>query len=734
MRSPSARIPPLPEPGELDLEPRRRKTKPPRPRGRRRWFARLLQLAALCFVACSALGAGALTGIATSLPRLDHNYAVNAAANSVLLASNGKPIATLTGDLNRLLVADADISPNLKKAVVGIEDKRFYQDNGVDYRGIARAVWQDLTSGQPAQGASTLTEQFVKNALAAEGKRTIGEKAREALLSRQLEQHWSKQDIMTHYLNTAYFGNGAYGAEAAARTYFAGGKSDVNPADRRVRNLSIGQAALMAGLIANPTAFDPAEHPEAARGRRDQVLHEMLTQGSISPQQYAAALNEPLPRPEDIHPPRTDSTEPYFSSWISQQLVDAYGPARAYGGGLQIKTSLDLDLQHAAEQTVRNDMRNAGPGSALVAIDNKTGEVRALVGGPDFERQPFNLATGAHRQPGSAFKAFTLVQAMREGISPSQTFISKPKVFNVPGSQPFVVHNDDETYTGPTTLAQATAQSDNSIFAELGLRLGPQQLGQAAQQAGVTTPVGSNPAVTLGGLQEGLTPLELAYAYSTLANQGRRVSGSLASSNMGPVGIESVRQPGRPDQANRPTTQQVFPTKVGAQVRSLLEGVVQHGTGQPAQLGSFAAGKTGTTENYYDAWFVGFNNQYTVAVWVGYPDGSRSMKRDFHGQPVTGSTYPAMIWRDFMLAVLRMRGGATPSGPTLPTTTRPTQPRTQTTTTTQRRPQTTPNRPAAPTSTQTTPSTPTSPQPSTRTQPSGGQPSQTEPQPGPLVP
>jgi penicillin-binding protein 1A len=606
-------------------------------------------------VAFGALGAGMFTAIATTLPNLDTQYVVNAKSNSVLLADDGKPIASLTGDRNRILLKDNDISPNLQKAVVSIEDRRFYQNTGVDYRGILRAFWQDLRNGTASQGGSTLTQQFVKNALTAQDRRSVAEKVREALLAQQLEKRWSKQAIMTHYLNTAYFGNGAYGAEAALRTYFGDGRRGYNPDERLARNATPGQAALIAGMIANPTLFNPGEHPQGARARRNEVLQAMLSQHAISDDEYKRGLSEPLPPSSDIHPPQPDSKQPYFSSFIAQHLVDAYGPGRAYGGGLQVKTTLDENLQRTAEQVVNNNMKNAGPQASLVAIDNKSGQVKAMVGGNNFDKQPFDLATEAHRQPGSTFKPFTLVEALREGIRPSQTFVSAPK--DLPVSQApyhFVVHNDDNVYTGPTTLSQATTQSDNSIFAELGLRMGPQKIAQTAHELGVVSPIQANPAITLGGLSEGVTPLEMAYAYSTIANQGHRVSGSMFGP--GPTAIESVQKPGEAPEQNKPSQSTVFNPMVANEIRPMLGSVVQRGTAQKASIGSFAAGKTGTTENNYDAWFIGFTDKYTVAVWVGYPNGDRPMNHEYHGKPVTGGTFPTDIWHDFMSQVGRMEG------------------------------------------------------------------------------
>jgi penicillin-binding protein 1A len=327
-----------------------------------------------------------------------------------------------------------------------------------------------------------------------------------------------------------------------------------------------------------------------------------------------------------------------------------------FSGGLDVQTTLDPELQRSAEQAISGRLAGAGPSASLVAIENKTGKIRAMVGGTDYRNKPFNLATNGHRQPGSSFKPFTLIEALDSGVDPNSTFTSQKKSFPVPGSpgEHFNVNNYEDDYTGVASLATATARSDNSVYAELGLKVGTKKIARLAQRMGVRTKVSDNPAMTLGGLKEGVTPLELAYAYSTLANHGERVSGSLAASPDGPVAIDSVKGAGRDDTNERKATR-VFPPKVGEVAEGMLAGVIQSGTGKAAQIPEFAAGKTGTTENYGDAWFVGYNRQLTVAVWVGYPEGSKQMKTEYHGGPVAGGTFPAEIWHDFMTSFIGIR-------------------------------------------------------------------------------
>ncbi len=640
---------------------------------------------------------GMLTAVSSDLPALENVAEYRAARNSLLLADDKRrtPIAKLTGNNNRILLNEQQISPTLENAVVAMEDRRFYRHGGVDYKGIARAFGQDLLRRRAAQGGSTITQQFVKNALSAQGDRSVFQKLREAALAYHLERKWSKQKVLTQYLNSVYFGNGAYGVESAVRTYF--GKTPGPGGDPAAEHVEPAEAALLAGMIASPSMYDPIENPEKARERRDQVLKRMLEERMIGPSEYQTALRRALPARGEVKPPRPDSRQPYFSSWLTQQLVDRYRPGVVFGGGLRIKTTLDPELQQAAEVSVRSTMGGIGPDASLVAIENKTGEVKAMVGGEGFDKTPFNLATNGHRQPGSAFKPFTLIAALQKGISPDATFTSKKKVL---GSD-FVVNNYEDSYAGTASLRSATATSDNSVYAELGLKVGTGRIARLARRMGVRTPVSTNKAMTLGGLEQGLTPLELAYAYSTIANNGVRVSGSLAGQRGGPVGVERVVG-SDVEEKNKPVRKRVYPAAVGSTAKEMLAGVISGGTGKAASIGEFAAGKTGTTENYGDAWFVGFNEELTVAVWVGYATKLRQMKTEYNGSPVAGGTYPAEIWHDFMTDWIRIRDERKPGPEEPPPSTVPITP-----------PTTTPGAPA--------PTTPTGPPAQTAPQPTAPQ-------------
>ncbi len=614
---------------------------------------------------------GMFVAVASDLPSLTKFSQFKNEQSSYLYDDVGHPIGVLSQQ-NRVIVTPSQIPQIAKEAVISIEDKRFRSNSGVDIRGIARAFVQDIEHKGSVQGASTIEQQFIKNALQAQSHRTIFEKLREAALAYQLSHKWSKEKILAAYLNTIYFGNGAYGIEAAAQTYFgqqSGHDGCGTPGHELcVQQLQPWEAALLAGIIQDPTAYDPAEHPLAARERRDVVLRQMLDQGYISQPVYAASVNHDVPSATQVQAPEEETVEGvdagYFTSWVAQQVIERYGAPRAFGGGLRIKTTLNLELQRAAEHSIDAYLENPeGPSASLVAIENSTGEVRAMVGGRNYDSSPFNLATEGERQPGSSFKAFDLAAALEDGISPESVWTSKQKTFFVHGpggTEKFVVHNDEGAYTGSNTLTAATAYSDNSIYAEVGLKVGTTKIASLAHRMGITTPLSTNAAMTIGGLTIGVTPLDMAHAYETIAHGGQRVSGTLTKDDA-PVGIQEVQagdgQP-LPDGAkvdrNVVETKRVLPAEIAATETSVLETVLAYGTAKDAALGEFAAGKTGTTSNYGDAWFVGYNHKYTVAVWVGYPNGLVPMTTQFDGGPVLGGTFPALIWHDFMTSALQV--------------------------------------------------------------------------------
>ena len=683
-----------------------------------------LVLAGLSILALVSTVFGMLMAVSSDLPSLENRAQYERAENSLLFADTPgcndldddlacQQISKLTGNQNRILVGEGEISANVKNAVIAIEDRRFYSHKGVDYTGIGRALVQDVLKRRAAQGGSTITQQFVKNALDAQADRSVFQKLREAALAYHLERQWPKDKILTQYLNTVYFGNGAYGIEAAVRTYFGDGdepderagaddagvsytppvvEEEQDPNAREAIDVAPHEAALLAGMIASPTLYDPVQHPQTATARRNAVLERMLAMKTITQGQYDAAIRQSLPAEDDIDPPNNESQQPYFTSWMTEHLLDLYPPGKVFAGGLKVKTTIDPELQQAAESAIVGRLAGVGPDAALVAIKNSTGEVRAMVGGSDFNARPFNLATNGHRQPGSAFKPFILVRALEDGIDPNSSWASQPKTFSFVNGRGekgnFGVSNYDDSYLGTASLWSATATSDNSVFAELGMKVRPRRVAALAQNMGIRTDVSTNPAMLLGGLKEGVTPLEMAYAYSTIANDGERVSGSMAPNETGPVAIQSVEQANGSVTPNEVRKERVFPAKVGQVAKDMLGLVVSSGTGKAAQVGDeFIWGKTGTTENYGDAWFVGGNKDLTVAIWVGYADKLQPMEFEHGGSPVAGGTFPAENFHDFMTSWLVKRterrlarqsdddseDGVAPAAPVAPTDAAPTE-------------------------------------------------------------
>ncbi len=637
---------------------------------------------------------GIMMAVASDLPQLENRAQFANAENSVVLDINGNKIATLTNNQGRILVGSGDIAAVMKEATVAIEDQRFYEHRGVDFVGIGRAVIQDVLHTGAQQGASTITEQFVKNALRAQGSRTVFQKLREAALAYQLERHWDKDKILTEYLNEIYFGNGAYGIEEAAKTYFGYNHPGCgNAGDYCATNLFPWEAALLAGMISSPSGYDPVTNPDAALARRNQVLANMVSQGDITQEEYAQYSKEPLPKPGEIHTSTDNSLAPYFTSWLRQQLVDKYGSGEAFGGGLRVYSTLNLPLQQEVSKIAIEHTASVGLDSAVVVLDNQTAGVRAMVGGTDYVKRPFNLATQGHRQPGSSFKPFTLVTALEQGRSPDEVFPSAPaslpyraRVSTKHGGaqvvpELFDVGNYGDEYLGSASLATATTYSDNSVYSRLGMSLqgGVASIANTAQSMGIQTNLSTsgskysinngpfepyNPALILGGLETGVTPLEMAHAYETLAHDGQIVTGTMADSQNGPIGIQRVDDDnGDPVETNngdpgqdRVETHQVMSPTVAATARGLLHSVVTSGTGTNADTGDpYLFGKTGTTENNGDAWFVGANRDVTIAVWVGHTDSVKPMETEYNGAPVDGGTIPALIFHDVLDAYESMK-------------------------------------------------------------------------------
>ncbi|MBV8065247.1 MAG: PBP1A family penicillin-binding protein [Actinobacteria bacterium] len=606
---------------------------------------RLLALiAVLGVLSVTAFSYGVIVAVSQQLGGLDPLHQKREQVDGYVYASDGHTIlSVLRGSESRVLVQSDQISPWMKQAIVATEDKRFYQHRAVDIRGLARALWNDVR-GRPVQGGSTITEQFVKNSLTGD-QRSVFRKLKEAALAWQLEQRWSKDRILTAYLNTVYFGNGAYGVERAARTYFGHGAA----------KLTLPQAALLAGIPEDPTLYDPVEHPVFAKERRTVVLRLMLQQHVIGAGEYEAAVDAPMPKPQNVHLSGVQGQVPYFGEYVKQQLIDKFG-SKVFGSGYRVYTTINLRLQDLARAAVQKWLPSeTGPQAALVALDPTDGKVLAMVGGRNFHQSQYNLATARERQTGSAFKPFVLATALREGISPLTTYVSKPVSIFL-GNKYWVVHNYEGEYLGPIDLVKAIAASDNSVFSQLTRDVGPANVVTTAHMAGITSPLQSYFAIGLG--VEPVSVLEMARAYGTFANGGVRVDGTVFGNE--PRTITQIdSDSGTVVYANVPKDVRALSPDIDSELTTLLEGVVTSGTGTAAQLpGRVVAGKTGTTENYGDAWFCGYTPQLVTCVWVGYPDRLVPMLTEFHGGPVVGGSFPALIWKSFMQPALQAMNAA----------------------------------------------------------------------------
>jgi penicillin-binding protein 1A len=702
------KTPPAGEPGQASPPPivvygkgNRRRHLHIRPRRPRRPKLRKLRLLvvsiAFVLIAGIAMLFGVLTSVASDLPQISNAVQFHKDVDSVLYDSTGKAIGVLAPPDAQVIDRFGQISPNAVHAIVSVEDKDFWTDPGIDLKSVARAFLSDVAGG-PKEGASTIAEEFVKNALAEQDNRTVLEKLREAGMAFQLVHRWRRPKLLDQYLNIIYFGNGAYGIESAARIYFgkqlgydasnpsAGTCGTATVADPKLPEcaslLRPYQAALLAAMVANPTEFDPILHPTAALQRRNQVaLLDMYEQHYITYAQFQKAKSQPLPTAADIQQASEPAAAPYFTSWVRPQIINALeregvpakdAPYEAYYGGLKIKLTLNLQMQQAAQDAVDAEFPpgSDGPTATLVSIDNANGEVRAMVSGSgDYESDPFNLATLGYRQPGSAFKVFTLVQALESGkYGPDSIIDSHPLdiPFTGPHGEPehFIVHNDGNVYSGPITLATATDYSDNTVFAQVGMSLGTQSIARQAHLLGIRSPVSTNPAMIIGGLNHGVSALDMAHAYETLATGGRKVYNPvLGDVHEGAVGIHSISNCRRycrtTDIANSAkdglTTQQVVPAEDAATIHTLLAGVVAKGTGTAAAIpGVEVVGKTGTTSSYVDAWFCGWTSELTTCVWVGYPNSGKPMLTNWQGGPVSGGTFPALIWRNYTESALNI--------------------------------------------------------------------------------
>jgi len=587
----------------------------------------LLAAVAATFVSVSLR---AVASIQQDIPSLEDQGEVSLAQTTQIYAADGSLLAYLHGVENRTIISGKDIPDMLRNALVAIEDERFYEHDGVDLRSFFRALAENLRAQKLTQGFSTITMQLVGNLYLDRTEISLRRKFNEVALAYQLERKYSKKEIIDLYLNTVYFGSNAYGVEAAARTYF----------DKDPKDLTLAEAALLAGLPQAPSAYSPRKHPDRALERRNLVLRKMFENGYITEREYQQAVAEPL----ELAPysPYTRVQEPYVVAYVRKQLIDMFGVEKVFSGGLRVETTIDPELQQLAMEAIKSTLDQEGdPSAALVSIEVGTGYIRAMVGGRDYDSSKFNLAVQGRRQPGSAFKTFCLTAAIEKGINPYETYYeSMPLSLKLPGSdKPWTVKTFGNTYTGATTIARATLRSDNSVYAQLALDVTPEHIVDVAHRMGITSYLNPTPAIVLGGLTYGVSPLEMAAAYATLANMGEYVA---------PTIILRIRDSqGKVIWEAHPKRSRAIAAGVAYEVTKLLADNIKSGTGTKANIDRPAAGKTGTAQEYYDAWFCGYTPHLSTTVWVGHPEAQIPMT-NVHGIRVTGGSFPAEIWRKFM--------------------------------------------------------------------------------------
>ena len=592
----------------------------------------------------AAIGGGAAVFAYGSSCSLSSLHEVRIGQNSFVYAANGSLLGSIPAEKNRQQVRARAISPWIRKATVAIEDRRFYEHGGIDPEGIARAAVADFRARRVVEGGSTITQQLVRN-LYISDERTVQRKLKEACLATKLDRKWSKQRILTTYLNQVYYGNHAYGIEAAARTYFS----------KPARKLTLDQAAMLAGLTQAPSLYDPFTAPAVVLARRNEVLVAMLQTNAITPRQYRRAVAAPLRlRRGELY---SEIREPYFFGYVRDKLIEKYGAAQVRSGGLSVYTTIRPRYQRLAERAIRQTLYlKTDPAAALISIQPGTGAIRAMAAViPRRPKNEFNLLSQARRQPGSTFKTFVLTAAIEDGINPDSTYyVSAPFTYrptpvgNCDDGTWWCVHTFDNTYTGWTSIRTATIHSDNSVYAQLTLDVTPEKVAQVARRMGVRSPLQVNgqyvPAMGLGSVA--VSPLDLASGYATLASGGVYAE---------PMAIRKVVLPNGKvdDQAGwgKPKRQRAVSPGVAAVVTSILQQNMQYGTGVGARIDRPAAGKTGTNEKFQDAWFAGYTPDLATTVWVGYTRGEIPME-DVHGIAVAGGTFPATIWRLFMQPAL----------------------------------------------------------------------------------
>ncbi len=688
------------DPPETTAAPSRRRVRrarsdetesPPAPARPGRWRRRLRRAVYLVLLVC-VVGAGALFAAINSVEVPEAAEPVT--TSFVCLSDVGEgecspsnSVAQFSDTEDRVIIRLDEMSPTLIDAVVAAEDRSFFEHSGVDPTGIARALYRDVRGSGSQQGGSTITQQYVKNVYLT-SERTLTRKLREAALAIQLEREVSKDEILTRYLNEIYFGRGANGVEAAAQAYFG----------KDASALDVGESAYLAGLIRAPGLADATKDPEEATRRRASVLEAMVDEGYISRSEADEAAAVPweghvLPQPPTDNGTRVRSGfsfvgGSYVVEWARAQLVERFGESAVYGKGLRVYLTVDPDLQDAAFGAIAKTLpAPTDPAAAFVALDDQ-GRVVAMVGGRDFESSEVNYALGAQgggsgRPAGSTFKAFALAGYVEQGNSITSE-IAAPQEIVVPEAddgEDWVVQNYDDEDLGVTSVAEATWHSSNTAYVQITQDVGADAVSEMATRLGVSAPVPANPSVALGTAD--VSPLDLAAAYSTLSNRGERKPPRIIARVEDAAG--NVLYDASTDEAL--ASSRVLATEVADTVNYTLTGVIREGTATGARFRQTAAGKTGTTQNFKDAWFVGYTCRLTAAVWMGYadlagPDQEIPTMENVRGMKVTGGTFPAEVWRQFMLGATEGTGDCTFPEVDAGTNVREPDPRFTTTTTT----------------------------------------------------
>lgn len=619
-----------------------------RHRNRRRASSRLVVVLFSALLAVVGLGFASVVGwivaIASTGPNIKDLEPRQNGTSSAVYAADGTRLGFIQSPIVRQPISSDQITEEIRNATVAVEDRRFYQHKGVDFEGVVRAAFSNITSGKTVQGGSTLTMQLIKNLYAGK-ERNFTRKIREAKLAEELENihpgREGKRWILDKYLNNVSYGAAGgqeiLGIQAAARAYYG----------KPARNLSLAEAAMIAGLPQAPSQYNPLLAPKAALTRRNDVLLRMRQQAMITQAEYDEAVDAPLGvRPSQYFSTRTEG---YVFDYVKKQLTQEYGAKVVAEGGLKVYTTIDLKLQRAARKAMSETLTIADPpSSAIVSMDPATGQIKAMASSASYGDRKFNLASQGRRQPGSTFKTMALMAAVRKGVRPESTnYVSKPLDIKTSPYGPIKVKTYDNSYGGSMNLVRATLKSDNSVYMQLALDIGPENVKKAAVDMGIPSRVlRGYPAEALGGLTSGITPLEAATAYSTIANGGFRNTPTAISRVVFP---KSERYPsGKTFDLGHPKRAKTFLNGVTGEVTKILEQNVKGGTGTRAQIQCPAAGKTGTTDNFRDAWFSGFTPRLATSVWVGYPDRQIEMRTQFFGAPVAGGSFPAAIWGAYM--------------------------------------------------------------------------------------